>query len=172
MRYFSACKSIEDVKETFKRLAKELHPDNGGDAEQFKAMMNEYTVAFNRYKNVHRKDQDRQESKDNGAENRSNSRAEYQESPEEFAEIINKVIFMDGVEIEIVGRWVWLSGNTYFYKDQIKEAGFMWSSKHRKWFWNGGERKSKKHSNLTYEQVKNLHGCQKVKSGSQARLSA
>ena len=164
--YFKKCRTIEDVKETFRDLAKRLHPDNGGDAEQFKRMMQEYTAAFKRLRNVHR-------SADNTAEQAEHDEnTEYQESPEQFADIINKVIFMDGVEIEIVGHWVWLSGNTYAYKDEIKAAGFFWSSKHKKWYWNGGTHKSKKHSKLTFEQVKNLHGCQKVKSAMQARLTA
>ena len=164
-RYFANCKNIEDVKETYRKLAKKLHPDCGGDAEEFKKMMQEYTTVFKRLKNVHRN-----ENRTEQAEQESHT--EYQETPEMFADIINKVIFMDGVEIEIVGSWVWLSGNTYAYKDEIKAAGFFWSSKHKKWYWNGGTHKSKKHSKLTFEQVKNIHGCQKVKSAMQARLTA
>lgn len=164
MTYFKNCRTIEDVKETYRKLAKKLHPDCGGDAEEFKKMMAEYTVIFKRLKNVHRTEEKTEQAEQN--------RTEYQESPEDFADIINKVIFMDGVEIEIVGRWIWLSGNTYAYKDDIKAAGFFWSSKHKKWYWNGGTKKSKKHSKLTYEQVKDLHGCKTVKTARQARLTA
>lgn len=165
MTYFTNCKNIEDVKETYRKLAKKLHPDCGGDAEEFKKMMAEYTVIFKRLKNVHR-------TANKAEQAEQESHTEYQETPEMFADIINKVIFMDGVEIEIVGSWVWLSGNTYAYKEDIKAAGFFWSSKHKKWYWNGGTHKSKKHSKLSFEQVKNLHGCQKVKSAMQARLTA
>ena len=108
MKYFTKCRTIEDVKETFRDLAKKLHPDCGGDAEEFKRMMAEYTVIFKRLKNVHRK-------ADQKTEQTENNRTEYhkEESPEEFADIISKVIHLDGIEIEIVGHWVWLSGNTY-----------------------------------------------------------
>ena len=54
MMYFMGCETIEDVKARFKELAKRLHPDNGGNAEEFKKMMSEYTIAFNRYKNKQR----------------------------------------------------------------------------------------------------------------------
>lgn len=167
MTYFTNCKTIEDVKETFRDLAKKLHPDCGGDAEQFKKMMQEYTIIFKRLKNVHRAG----EKKTEQAEQESHEYTE-SESPEEFADIISKVIYMDGVEIEIVGRWIWLSGNTYAYKDDIKAAGFFWSSKHKKWYYNGGTKKSKKHSKLTFDQVKDLHGCKTVKTAKQARLTA
>lgn len=167
MTYFKNCRCIEDVKETFRDLAKKLHPDCGGDAEEFKKMMAEYTVVFNRLKNVHRTGEKKTEQ---NAEQKTEQRTDY--SAEEFADIINKVIFMDGVEIEIVGTWIWLSGNTYNYKDEIKAAGFFWSSKHKKWYYNGSKKKSKKHSKLTYEQVKDIHGCKTVKTAQQARLTA
>ena len=164
MTYFKNCRNIEDVKEAYRKLAKKLHPDCGGDAEEFKKMMNEYKVVFNRFKNIHRNADD---------QNKEEQHTEYREqTAEEFADIINKVIHLDGVEIEIVGHWVWLSGNTYAHKDAIKAAGFFFSSKHKKWYWNGGHKKSKKHSKLTFDQVKDIHGCTKVKSAMQARLTA
>lgn len=167
MKYFTKCRTIEDVKETFRDLAKKLHPDCGGDAEEFKRMMAEYTVIFKRLKNVHRK-------ADQKTEQTENNRTEYhkEESPEEFADIISKVIHLDGIEIEIVGHWVWLSGNTYPHRETIKAAGFFFSSKHKKWYWNGGTKKSKKHSKLTFEQVKDIHGSRTVKTAKQARLTA
>lgn len=30
MKYFTNCRTAEDVKATYKRLAKKLHPDMGG----------------------------------------------------------------------------------------------------------------------------------------------
>lgn len=163
MTYFKNCKTIEDVKETYRKLAKKLHPDCGGNADEFKKMSAEYTTAYNRFKNVHRSQAADQEEK-------TEYRTEY--SAEEFADIINKVIHLDGVEIDIVGTWVWLSGNTYPHRETIKAAGFFFSSKHKKWYYNGNTKKSKKHSKLSYEEVKNIHGCKTVKTAAQARLTA
>ena len=154
-KYFGNCKNIEDVKETYRKLAKQLHPDCGGDEAEFKKMSAEYTAAFNRYKNIHRG----ADKTEQAAEN------EYAETPEMFAEIINKVINLDGIEIEIVGSWVWLSGNTYFHREAIKAAGFFFSSKHKKWYWNGCQKKSKKHSKMKFDQIQDVYGSQKVKSG-------
>lgn len=163
MKYFKNCKTIEDVKEAFRDLAKKLHPDCGGDAEEFKKMMQEYTTVFKRLKNVHR----------GQAAGQEDQKTEYREqTAEEFADTINKVIHLDGIEIEIVGTWIWLSGNTYPHRDTIKAAGFFFSSKHKKWYYNGSTKKSKKHSKLSYEEVKNIHGCKTVKTAAQARLTA
>lgn len=162
MTYFKGIKNIEDLKNAYKKLAKELHPDNGGDTRAFQDMQNDFAELFNRLKDVHRKDQAGHDQEEEHTE----------ETPEQFADIIAKVVNLDGVEIEIIGHWVWLSGNTYFYKDTIKAAGFFWSSKHKKWYWNGGNRKSKKHSKMNMETIKLVHGCTKVKSHkAQARLA-
>ena len=163
MKYFKNCNNIEDVKETYRKLAKKLHPDCGGNAEEFKKMSAEYTTAYNRFKNVHR---------DQAADQTEKTEYRTEYSAEEFANIINKVIHLDGVEIEIVGTWVWLSGNTYPHRETIKAAGFFFSSKHKKWYFNGSTKKSRKHSKLSYEEVKNIHGCKTVKTAAQARLTA
>ena len=40
--YFSDCEDRYDVHDKYKRLRRELHPDQGGDAEAFKIMMGQY----------------------------------------------------------------------------------------------------------------------------------
>ena len=53
MKYFTDVNTIEELKSRFFKLAKELHPDNGGSAEEFSAMRTEYEKLFERLKNVH-----------------------------------------------------------------------------------------------------------------------
>ena len=43
--YFEGCSTNETIKTRFKELCKALHPDNGGDAEQFKEMMQQFKQA-------------------------------------------------------------------------------------------------------------------------------
>ena len=53
---------------------------------------------------------------------------------EEFKKVIDKIIHLDGIEIELCGRWLWISGNTYKHKQILKEAGCKWASKSLKKF--------------------------------------
>lgn len=152
MTYFRDCKCIEDVKEAFKRLAKELHPDNGGDAEAFKVMMNDYTTAFNLFKSVHRTETGETYTK------------ETEETPEEFAEVIQSIIHLAGITIEIIGSWVWVTGNTYPYKDTLKDNHFFWSKTKKAWYYTGAEEKSRRRGRYTMEQVRSRYGSQTVKS--------
>lgn len=157
-RFFKST-NIEDLKKEYRELAKKLHPDMGGDKRAFQDMQAEFIDLCQRLANVHKADETAQED-------------EGQEAPEEFASVINQVVTLDGVDIEIIGKWVWVSGNTYANKEKIKKAGFFWSSKHKKWYWNGGTHKSKKHSKMDMALIKAVHGCQKIKSGrSQLRLA-
>lgn len=151
-RYFTGCETIEDIKRTFKELAKKLHPDNGGDAEEFKEMMSQYTEAFNNLKNIH-------SSVNGGTYEKATA-----ETAEQFADIINKVIFMDGVNVEIIGSWVWLSGNTYIYKDQIKVAGFFYSKSKKSWYYNGEEKKSHRRGHYSMKQLRSKWGSVEVET--------
>lgn len=161
MKYFENCRTIEDVKKTFKELARRLHPDNGGDAEAFKAMMQEYEKAFNRLKNTHYNSQGETYDKE----------TETTETPEQFAEIINKVIFMDDVKIEIIGSWVWLSGSTMVYKDEIKAAGFWWSKSKKAWYYTGEKEHSKRRGRYSMNKLREKWGSVEVEKEEQKRLA-
>lgn len=119
MTYFKNCRTIEDVKRTYRDLAKKLHPDCGGNAEEFKKMSAEYQTAFNRYKNIHES-----KKEDSKTDQQETYTKETTETPEQFAEIINAIIGLAGLKIEIIGSWVWVSGNTFIHKDALKAAGF------------------------------------------------
>ena len=40
---------------------------------------------------------------------------------EKLRETLNKIIHYDGIDIELVGAWIWVSGNTYAFKKELKE---------------------------------------------------
>lgn len=125
-KYFRSCTTLEEVKATFHKLAKELHPDNGGNAEEFKAMMAEYKEAFNRCKDTHKDHTGKTYTK------------ETDETPEEFAELIRTLTRFNGCLVELIGSWIWVSGNTKEYKEQLKELNFKWSKNKAAWYYHEG----------------------------------
>ena len=110
-RFFKST-NIEDLKKEYRELAKKYHPDFGGDTRAFQDMQAEFIDLCQRLADVHKTEEAQED--------------EAQEAPEEFAAVINQVVTLDGVDIEIIGKWVWVSGNTYANKDKIKKAGFFW----------------------------------------------
>lgn len=157
-KYFKDCKTIEDVKAVYKTLAKKYHPDIAG--AEFTATMqeinSEFEKAFEKYKNIHEnKDGEQYTAEQNSTE-----------TPAEFMEIINKLINCDGVTINLIGRWIWLEGNTYSYKDIIKQLGFKWASNKKAWYWHSEQDSTTNRKRMSLEQIKEKYGCQSFQTSS------
>lgn len=125
--FFQDCKTAEEVKKLYRKLVKQFHPDNGGDEETMKILNAEFTTAFEQLKNTHRKQDGTTWTAAAG------SKAESKETAAEFIEIIERLMKFN-VEIEIIGSFVWVSGDTKPAKDELKSMGFRWHSKKVMWY--------------------------------------
>lgn len=157
-KYFNGCKTAEDVKSMFKELAKKLHPDNGGNAEDFKNMMSEYTEAWRRYKNIHKT------AEGETYENTNEETAATDEDAVVYSDIIFACMGFQDVKIEIIGSWIWLSGNTKIYSAEIKSLGFFWSKNKKAWYYNGSNKKSKRRGRYNMEQLREMWETEEVKA--------
>jgi len=45
---------------------------------------------------------------------------------------------------EIIGNWVWISGDTKTHKDTLKALKCRWASKKQQWFYRPEEHKSRR----------------------------
>lgn len=120
--YFNKISTLEELKKQYRKLAMAHHPDRGGDAEVMKQINAEYDRAFAAVKDIH-------QNKDGETYTKVNP-----EKASEFKDIIEKLIKMNGVEVEIIGRFIWLSGETKPHKETIKALGFKWHSKKKMWY--------------------------------------
>ncbi len=156
--------TCEELKSLYRKLAMVNHPDAGGDAEAMKAINGEYEYLFARLKNVH--------ANASGEKYTSTGSRETAETPEQFIEIIDRLIRFEGVKIEIIGAFIWVSGNTKVYKEQLKEMGFRWHSGKVCWYlapdWY--VKKNKKHYSMN--EVRNMFGAQEVELNPYTKVSA
>lgn len=149
MSYFTNCKTAEELKKAYRTWAKKLHPDLGGNAEEFKQMQNEYEKLWERLKNVHQNAQGETYTK------------ETDETPQEFIHIINVLITLVGVEVEICGKWIWVSGNTKAHKETLKQLKFKWAHKKQAWYYHAEPYKKKSRRELTLDEIRDMFGSQK-----------
>lgn len=165
LKWFNDCKSMEEAKETYKRLCRKYHPDlNESDTTaEMQSINSEFEKVFEVLKNNRTAESN---------ENPNGSAADMSETPAEFINIINELINCDGVEIDLVGRWIWLAGNTYPYKDIIKSLNFKWAHKKKAWYWHRAEDTCKSRSSLTLDEVKKKYGCKSFKASETPRLQA
>lgn len=120
MKYFNHCKTLSDLRNTYYKLLRINHPDNGGNVETCQEINAEYDLMFEKLK-----DTQTAESKDNYDTNIN----------DDLTFIINQIIKLNDLIIEIKGCWIWVSGNTYPVKEILKARGFKFCKKDNKPYW-------------------------------------
>ena len=85
---------------------------------------------------------------------------------------LNVVQTMEGIEIEICGAWVWLTGNTYANKKILKDAGYKWAPKKKQWYFRPEEYKSFNRNTWSMDEIREQHGSFKVRKNETPRINA
>ena len=127
--YFDTCETLDELKKEYKKLALKNHPDCGGDENEMKKINNAYTIKFEQLKN-----------KQNQTAKNNKETKETTEMPNEYIEIIERLLKIAGIEIELCGSWLWVTGNTYAHKTELKNAGCRWSRSKKAWYWHHPEK--------------------------------
>ncbi|EGO8243041.1 TPA: molecular chaperone DnaJ, partial [Enterococcus faecalis] len=70
---------------------------------------------------------------------------------------------MENVSIEVIGAFLWVSGNTKPYKEELKALNMKWSNNKKSWYLapDGYKKRSKKKYNMS--DIRNMYGSQVVK---------
>lgn len=160
--WFNNPETLEDLKKQYKKLAMAHHPDRGGSDSDMKEINAEYDRLFAKLKNVHK----------SASGETYTAKTETTETPEQFREIIEKIINLDGLDIEICGSWLWITGNTYDNRETLKSLRFRYSKNKNAWYWH--EDGYRKHNSKTFslDEIRDLWGSEKVNPTQQNRLAA
>lgn len=153
--FFQSVSSLEELKKQYRKLALIHHPDKGGEEKDFIELKNQYDQLFEQMKK--------------GFNPENNKGFTAYDDINNFKEIIDQLINFD-IELEIIGSWIWVSGNTFEAKTTLKENGFKWANKKKAWYYHEGEYKkfSKKHYSL--EEIRTMHEHQKVRTNRKAAI--
>jgi len=150
--YFEDAKTLEDVKQLYKKLARELHPDcNPGKdtTADFQRMQQQYNEAFKRLKNVH-------VNKDGETYTK-----ETEETPEQYADIINALLRCPGLMIELCGSWLWITGNTREHTDTLKALHFRWSRNKSAWYFHFEPYRKHSKKSVDLDTIRSMYGSQR-----------
>jgi len=151
MKYFTNVKDITSLRKLYYKLALINHPDKGGNEETMKAINNQYETAS---RNII-----------NGNTEFSTSRKVYEtEVSEELMSKINEIIHFTELTIEVIGGWIWISGNTYPKKAEIKEAGFKFSNNKTAWYWHSTNYRKRSKKQFSMSGIRDLWGAQTVET--------
>ena len=168
-KYFSNVNTLEELRKQYRDLLKKYHPDNvNGSTEATQEINAEYDRLFKMLK-------DRHESKATDG-SQGNDKSDYNNMKYDFSEdaklreVLQKIINFDGINIEIVGCWIWVDGNTYGYKDALKEIGFKWAREKKKWYFHTEAFRKKSHKKLSMDDIRNFYGSTEVEPQRTMRL--
>ena len=151
-QFFNQCRTLQEVKQRYKELAMQYHPDRGGDEEIMKLLNFEYEIVIN-----------------NPFFNFSGQSEAEKESYLQFPEIINKIINLD-LTIEICGQWVWISGNTYQNREYLRKSGFYFARNKKLWYWRPQEYSSSNRNPLPMDRIRALYGSDTVSNSPEPAL--
>lgn len=157
-KYFENVRTLEELRKQYKELLKLHHPDNGGSLEIMQEINAEYDRLFNILKNQHESNQ----------ANTSSTNTDYNSMKYDFAEdeklreMLNKIIHFDNIDIELVGAWIWVSGNTYVCKKELKELGFRWASQKKMWYWHSEAFRKRSRKTLSMDDIRSYYGSTRV----------
>lgn len=164
--YFSNIKSLEELRKQYKELLKKFHPDNPtGSTEATQTINAEYDNLFKELK-------DRYDSAaDSSRTAYDNMKYDFAED-EKLRELLQQVISFVGINIEIVGAWIWIDGYTYGFKAELKALGFKWASDKKKWYFHTEAFRKRSHKKLSFDDIKNYYGSTRVEPEGKVLLQA
>jgi len=156
LKFFKAdnFSTLADIKNQYRNLMMENHPDHGGNDEIAKEINAEYEFilehmldhAFESYQ----------------ADRQSRGQDPFDVNLNPFYEILKTIMEMEGLDIQIIGYWIY-AFKSFQHKDELAKLGFWFSKKHRAWVFSG-RKKSRFHTNMTLDQIKDVHGVEYVNS--------
>ncbi len=143
----------KDIKAAYKKAALKYHPDrNPLGAELMKAVNTAFDYLMQNIDKINQ-----YQSSDESA------RYNY---GEELEKVLNVLQTLSGINYEVTGNWIWISGDTKTHKDTLHSLHCKWASKKKMWFFRPEEYKAtgnrKEHSMEEIREMYSTTGKQKA----------
>lgn len=164
MKYFKNVETLEELRKQYKELLKKYHPDNpDGSTEATQEVNAEYDNLFKVLKDRHeRKTEQASDTNDNKTDY-NNMKYDFSED-EKLREVLQHIVTMENINIEIVGCWIWVDGNTYEHKDTLKALGFKWAREKKKWYFHTEAFRKRSKKKLSMDDIRNYYGSTEVQT--------
>tara|TARA_R100000656_G_scaffold32769_1_gene28298 strand:- start:29 stop:532 length:504 start_codon:yes stop_codon:yes gene_type:complete len=91
-----------------------------------------------------------------------------------MADALASIVHIEGLELEICGSWLWVSGNTYPNRTALTAAGLRFSGSKKRFYLNpdkkSGGKKKWYGKAWSMERIQNTHGSRKVSNKARASI--
>lgn len=149
MKWFNNVKTLDELRSMYRKLAFLHHPDRGGSTIDMQEINNEYDILSKRL---------------------INSNTEFSEGRKTWEEFVsseirnklNEIIFLEDIIIEIIGSWIWVTGNTRAVKEHLKQYGFKFSPNKLAWYWQTGDYRKLSKKQFSLDDLRCMYGSDEV----------
>ncbi|OJV50985.1 MAG: hypothetical protein BGO31_10990 [Bacteroidetes bacterium 43-16] len=156
MKYFNECKSLDEIKALYRKLAKQHHPDKSGDVTIMQEINVYYELAI---------------SKLARGSNLSEEEVEQEiRFSEEYRIVIEKIIHLEGIQIELIGLWIWVTGDTYPIRAELSKAGLIFTKPKKAWYYRSKEYEGRRGGKKNLDQIRAKYGSQPITQNQSKKL--
>ena len=124
------------IRTLFRKLAHIHHPDKGGDNQSMSNLIEAYKHCL-----------------------KANNPETNIEIEKDLLDKLDQIMKLNGIEIELIGTWIWVTGNTKESKEELKANNFRFSPKKVAWYYRqetGTKKNYRGQSSL--EEIRNKYG--------------
>ena len=151
IKFFEDIRNLDELRKEYRRLAMLHHPDKGGETRLMQIINEQYEKLSKKLIN--------------GNADFSQGRKDYEHQvSEEIIQRLDKIIVLQGIDIELIGSWIWVTGNTFAVRETLKTEGFKFSHPKTAWYWHKGEYFKKSGKIMSMDQMRNTWGSESIES--------
>ena len=148
--YFAGCETTAEIKSTYRKLAMQHHPDRGGSTAVMQEINRQYEAILS--------------CKHGAAEMGADGQAHtYYYNPEHERAVMAKLdellrMRLPGCEIWLIGKWLWVKGETKPVKDLLKSAGLRWHNERVAWYWKPYTTRTHYNAAVSFDDMADYYG--------------
>lgn len=151
MKWFINIHTLDELRTVYRQLALLHHPDRGGSTSDMQEINNEYDILSKKLIN--------------GNTSFSDGRKSWEHFVSaEIRDKLNEILFLEDVVIEIIGSWIWITGNTKPLREELKARGFKFSPNKLAWYWQYGDYRKRNGKQFSMDEIRAMWGCEEVET--------
>lgn len=156
MRLFEALSIFEiednkltrkELKTIFRKLTKEHHPDHGGDTDKMQLILEAFDTLKENYSFIVEGNQQFEEDENF-----------WKIDDPEMERVYKSIYHLEGINIEVCGYWMWVTGDTYPYRKELKAAGLYFAKKKVAWYWKPEDKISLGRGKSSLDDIRGKYG--------------